>query len=257
MILLNFIRKIFRKNNKRLDNKFLPSQGLFYNDDFWISIKKVDIKEINDYESEYDNEDLGLILAKLKKIVRNNIYLSEGYSFEDIRSIDVVFIFLEIVGFTKGKPIGLEYFNDEIGLVDKINFSEKTFNYFKFENNLIDFWSSKEKCFIINGYKFTLPTIGLENTLTKYLIEKSKDEDATKYNEYNYNFTYFLGDRKYLTFDEIENIIQIFNFDMDEEEINKTDEIVKIFIPLQRYSLIKNGRVIEISSKINLQEIWK
>ena len=44
---------------------------------------------------------------------------------------------------------------------------------------------------------------------------------------------------------------------MDEEEVEKTDDIVKKFIPLQRYSLIKNGRVIEISSKINLQEIWK
>ena len=257
MILFDFIKKIFEKTTKKLDKGFLPSQGLFYNDDFEVTIKKVDIKEITEYESGYDREDLGIVLGKLKKVVKNNTSFTKEYTFEDIKSIDVVYIFLEMVSFTKKKPIELEYFNDEIGTVDKISFDEKTFNYFKFDSDFMKSWNSEEKCFVIDGYKFTLPSIGLENTLTNYLIKKSGDEDAAKYNEYNYNFTYFLGDRKQMTFDEIENIIQIFNFDMDEEEVEKTDDIVKKFIPLQRYSLIKNGRVIEISSKINLQEIWK
>ena len=257
MILIDFIKNFFRKNKKKLDNKFLPSQGLFYNDDFEIIIKKVDIKEIKEYENGYDPEDLGIILSKLKKVVKDNIILSGSYEFEDIKSIDVIFIFLEIVSLTKGKPIVLEYFNEETELIDKINFNEKTFNYFKFDDDLINCYDSKEKCFFINGYKFTLPSIGLENTLTKYLINKSRDEDASKYNEYNYNFTYFLGDKKKMTFAEIDNIIEIFNFDMDEDEIKKTNDVVKRFIPLQRYSLIKNGREIEISSKINLKDIWK
>jgi hypothetical protein len=44
---------------------------------------------------------------------------------------------------------------------------------------------------------------------------------------------------------------------MEEDEVDKTDILVRRFIPLQRYSLIKNNKVIEMSSKINLQEIWK
>jgi hypothetical protein len=257
MILVDFIKRFFEKKTKKLNNKFLPSQGFFYSDDFEITIKKVDIKEVIEYGNGYDREDLGIVLGKLKKIVENNISLSKGYTFLDIKSIDVVFIFLEIVSFTKGKPITLEYFNDEIGMVDKINFNENTFNYFHFEEELMECWDSKDKCFAINGYRFTLPSIGLENALTGYLMKKASEPDSAKYNSYNYNFTYFLGNKKNVRFEEIENLIQIFNFDMEEEEVEKTDEVVIIFIPLQKYSLIKNNKVIEISSKINLQRIWE
>lgn len=257
MGLIKIISSFFGKKNKILNKKFLPSQGLFYKDDFVITIRKVNTKEIEDYENGYDPEDLGIILSKLKKIVKDNIILTGKYEFEDIKSIDVIFLFLEIVSFTKGEPIVLEYFNEETELIDKINFNEKTFNYFKFSDDLMNCYDYREKCFLINGYKFTLPSIGLENSLTKYLIKKSGDEDAEKYNEYNYNFTYFLGDKKKMTFSEIENIIEIFNFDMEDEEIEKTDDIIKKFTPLQRYTLIKNDKVIEISTKINLRDIWK
>jgi hypothetical protein len=256
MKLTNFIKGIFVKK-KKIDVKILPSQGLFYRDDFKISIKKVDKKEIIEYETEYDREDLGLVLRRLKKIVESNTILPKEYTFKHIKSIDVIFIFLEIVKFTNNKPIQLEYFNDEIGMIDKINFDENNFNYCRLDEEIMENWDSKERCFVINGYKFSLPSIGIENSLTNFLIKKSYEEDSNKYNEYNYNFTYFLGDKEFINFDEIENLIQIFNFDMESDEFQKTEDLVKLFIPLQRYSLIKNNKVIEMSSKINLQEIWK
>lgn len=256
MRLADFIKRIFVKK-KKVEIKNLPSQGLFYKDDFNISIKKVDIKEIAEYENNYDREDLGLVLGRLKRIVENNIILSNGYSFKNIKSIDVIYIFLEIVRFTKDKPVQLEYFNDEIGTIDKIDFDEKSFNYCRLSEEVMRNWDSNQKCFVINEYKFSLPSIGIENSLTNFLINKSYDEDSSNYNDYSYNFTYFLGDKDFLTFEEIENLIQIFNFDMEEDEVDKTDDLVKMFIPLQRYSLIKNNKVIEMSSKINLQEIWK
>jgi hypothetical protein len=256
MILIDFIKRIFVKK-KNIDIKNLPSQGLFYKDDFKITIRKVDLKEIVEYENGYDREDLSIVLGKLKRIVENNIVMSEGYSFNHIKSIDVIFIFLEIVRLTKNKPVQLEYFNDEIGLIDKIDFDEKTFNYCQIEEEVMLDWNSVERCFDINGYKFTLPSIGIENSLTNFLINKSYDEDSSRYNDYSYNFTYFLGDKEFVSFDEIENLIQIFNFDMDEEEVDKTDRLVKMFIPLQKYSLKRNNKIIEMSSKINLQEIWK
>lgn len=256
MGLTDFIKGIFAKK-KSIDLKNLPSQGLFYKDDFRISIRKVDVKEIEEYEKNYDREDLGLVLGRLKKIVENNIIISSGYSFKHIKSIDVIYIFLEIVRFTKNKPVQLEYFNDEIGAIDKIDFDEKSFNYCRLSEEIMRDWDSNEKCFVINGYKFSLPSIGIENSLTNFLINKSYDEDSISYNEYSYNFTYFLGEKEFLTFEEIENLIQIFNFDMEDDEVDKTDDLVRLFIPLQRYSLIKNNKVIEMSSKINLQEIWK
>ena len=256
MRLTDFIRRIFIKK-KKVEIKNLPSQGLFYKDDFNISIKRVNIKEISEYENNYDRENLGLVLGRLKKIVENNVVISKGYSFKHIKSIDVIFIFLEIVRFTKDKPVQLEYFNDEIGVIDKIDFDEKSFNYCRLSEEIMSDWDSKERCFNINGYKFSLPSIGIENSLTNFLITKSYDEDSNKYNEYNYNFTYFLGDKEFINFNEIENLIQIFNFDMEADEFEKTEYLVRLFIPLQRYSLIKNNKVIEMSSKINLQEIWK
>ena len=260
MILIDFIKGIIKGifiNKKTIDLKNLPSQGLFYKDDFKITIKKVNKKEVLEYENGYDREDLGIVLGKLKRIVEKNIILSEGYSFNHIKSIDVIFIFLEIVRLTKNKPVQLEYFNDEIGLIDKVNFDEKTFNYCRLEEEIMKDWNSVGKSFDIDGYKFTLPSIGIENSLTKFLIEKSYDEDSSLYNDYSYNFTYFLGDKEILSSEEIENLIQIFNFDMDEEELDKTDSLVRKFIPLQKYSLIRNNKIIEMSSKINLQEIWK
>jgi hypothetical protein len=256
MKLINFIKGIFVKK-KDIDLKNLPSQGLFYKDDFKITIKKVDKKEVLEYEAGYDREDLSIVLGKLKRIVEKNIILSEGYSFNHIKSIDVIFLFLEIVKLTKNKPVQLEYFNDDIGMIDKVDFDEKSFNYCILEEDVMSDWNSIEKCFNINGYKFTLPSIGIENSLTNFLINKSYDEDSSKYNDYSYNFTYFLGDRDFVSFEEIENLIQIFNFDMEEEEAEKTDSLVRMFIPLQKYSLKRNNKIIEMSSKINLQEIWK
>lgn len=256
MRLINFIKGLF-VNKKEIDIKKLPSQGLFYKDDFKITIKKVDKKEILEYESGYDREDLGIVLGKLKRIVENNIILSEGYVFSHIKSIDVIFIFLEIVRLTKNRPVQLEYFNEDIGMIDKVNFDEKTFNYCILEEEIMNDWSPSERCFNINGYKFSLPSIGIENSLTNFLIRKSYEEDSSIYNDYTYNFTYFLGDKNILTFEEIENLIQIFNFDMEQEEVEKTDDLVRMFIPLQKYSLIRNNKIIEMSSKINLEEIWK
>ena len=93
--------------------------------------------------------------------------------------------------------------------------------------------------------------------MTNFLIIKSSEQDAFNYNNYTYDFTYFVGDKNTLKFKEIENLIQIFNFDMDKDEMKKMKEVIKTFLPLQRYSLKKDGRVVEMNSKINLEKIWK
>ena len=254
---IRWIISLFEKKAKKIEVSALPSQGFFYEEGFELSIKKAKPEDIAEYESGYDPEDLGMVLSKLKKIVSDNVVLPEGYSFSHIKSIDVVFIFLEIVSFTKQSPISLEYYNDEIGMIDRIPFSQSSFNYFTIGEELMSKYVREERCFRINGYKFTLPSIGIENSLTNYLISKSHDPEAERFNEYSYNFTYFLGNREFVTFEEIDNLIEIFNFDMDEEETAKVEDAVNVFLPMQRYSLVKNSKVIEMSSKINLKEIWK
>jgi hypothetical protein len=118
-------------------------------------------------------------------------------------------------------------------------------------------YDKENRQFIINDYKYTLPSIGIENCLTNYLISKSDDPNAVRFNKYNYDFTFFLGDKKSISFKEIDNLIQIFNFDMEDSEIKKVRNITKMFQPIQRYSLIKDNKIIEINSRIDLEKIWK
>ena len=241
--------------SKKLDLTILPSQGYFYSDSFNISIKKAKLEDIKEYEVDFVRSDLGSILRKIKRVVKKNIIIPDEYNFEYIKSIDIIFIFFEIVKLTKNKKIDITYF-DEYGSELKVDFSTKSFNYYNFDNIVIN-WNKKSKEFLINGYKYSLPSMGVENSLTQFLINKSYENGAEKYNEYKYSFVYFVGNKEHLTTDEIENLIQIFNYDMDSDEIEKVDNIIKSFSSLQRYTLKKGEKVIEITSRINLEEIWK
>lgn len=256
MNLLNLIKKLLNIQ-KEIDVRILPSQGLFYKDDFHISIKKADIQDIIEYEFNYIKDDISVVITKLKNIVESNTIISNGYKFNNIKSIDIIFIFLEIVKFTKGKSIELRYFNDEKGKEDVIKFDSDHFNYFSIDKKTMSRYDSVEKVFDVDGYKFSLPSIGLENCLTNFLIDKSYSTNATRFNEYNYDFTYFMGNKDRMTFEEIDNLIQIFNFDMDDTELKKVRKIVESFSPIQKYSLKKGNRIIDINTKINLEKIWK
>ncbi len=252
--LSNILRGILNLR-KKIDLKTLPSQGLFYPDDFTINIKKVDLEDIIDYEYNYQKDNLGQIIHKIKKVVEKNISLSKIYVFDDIKSVDIIFLFLEIVKFTKNKPIEIKYVDE--GRDEVIEFNSIYFNYQRVEDSTMNYYDDKNKQFIIDGYKYSLPSIGVENSLTNFLISKSNDRESTLYNNYNYDFTYFLSGKNNITFTEIENLIQIFNFDLDKSEILKIKTIVDKFQPLQKYSLIRNGKVIDINSKIDLENIWK
>ncbi len=247
--MINYIINFFRKK-KKIDLKKLPSQGFFYNNDFELYIKKADIKDILEYENDFDSRNLGLILFKIKNVVKNNTIIKNSYDWESIKSIDVIFIFFEIVKLTKNKSISFLFNNRNI------EFSDKTFNYFDF-SKILNKWNKDEKCFNLNGYKYSLPSIGVESSLTTFLIDKSYGDHSEKYSKYSYSFVYFLNNKLHLSYDEIENLIQIFNYDIDIDEIVKIDEIVNIFANLQRYTIRYENNIIELNSKINLQFIWK
>ena len=195
------------------------------------------------------------MLNKLKSIVEKNVKFSNKYNFNHLKSIDVVYLFLEIVKFTKNKSISINYFNEQKGEFEFVEFSSENFNYYNL-GEIVEIWDPEKRCLDINGYKLTLPTIGIENSLTNYLIEKSNVENAIKYSEYNYNFTFFLNEKEKLTFSEIDNLIQIFNFDLDEDEKYKVNSAVELLKPMHRYSLIKENQIIEMSSKLDLETIW-
>lgn len=255
MNLINILRGVLNYQ-KKIDIKRLPSQGLFYNDDFELFIKKAEIEDIIEYENKYVKDDLSLIIEQLKNIVRKNCIFSNEYEFNDLKSIDIIFLFIEIVKYTKGKPIDLTYFNDESGKDDLIEFSSDYFNYFELDH-LMPNYDNKSKQFIIDDFKFSLPSIGVENSITNFLFNKANEKNIEEYNYYSYDFIFFLGNKKIITFNEINNLIHIFNFDIDDKTKKKIKKIIKMFLPFQKYTLKKGNRIIDIDSKINLEIIWK
>lgn len=248
------IMKGLLSTTKKIETNNLPTQGLFYKPDFVLRIKKADVEDIIDYEYNYDKENLYAVIESVKKIVSKNTQFSKNYKFEDIKSVDIIYLFLEIVKFTMNKTIKIPFFNDEVGKPDIIEFNDKTFNYFDFSKYKLDRDNGE---IVIDDYRFSMPSIGIENCLTNFLVLKSDDKDAKKWNAYNYDFLFFVGNKNNLTFNEIENLVTIFNFDLDPSEQDKIRKIVKEFMSVVGYSLQINGRIVDIKTKLDLETIWK
>ena len=240
---------------KKIPVEILPSTGLFYKDDFTVTIKKADLEDIIEYEWEFDTTDVGSVISRVKNIVRKNTILSSGYSFGDIKSADIVFIFLEIVKLTNKKPINVEYV-DRFGVSSVIPFGESSFNYIYLSDEIMNNYDSDTKEFVIEGFRFSAPSIGIENSLTRFLVGMTKTNKITTYKDYSYDFIYFLGNKRKIDSNEIENLLQIFNNDLSEKDQDNVKNIVNKFKQFSEYSLVNDQDIIEITSKINLENIW-
>jgi hypothetical protein len=84
------------KKSRKVDLSILPSRGLFYPDDLTIKVTKAIEDDIAYYKANYISDSINIIRL-IKIIVKNNTILSKGYDFFDISSIDIMYIFFEIV----------------------------------------------------------------------------------------------------------------------------------------------------------------
>lgn len=255
MNLVELIRGLVT-HQKKINVKHLPSQGFFYPEDFEMSIKKADMADIIEYEQNYDSENVYLVIENIKRVVKKNTVFNKDYTYDYIKSVDIVYIFLEIVKWTQNKEIKIPYFDETTGKVEFVEFGSDTFNYFDYEQFKSQY-DKQTREIMISDYKVSLPSIGVEDSLTKFLVSKTNQPKSERYNEYSYDFLYFLGNKNKLTFSEIENLITIFNEDLDQSELDKIKKIVEKFVDVIGYSIKKNGRLIEIKSKIDLSNIWK
>jgi hypothetical protein len=255
MGLLEIIKNIV-SGGKKIDTSKLPTQGYFYPNDFDIKIKKAQDEDIIDYEFNFDKENIISVIESVKKIVKNNTTFGNGYKFEDLKSVDIVYLFLEIVKYTKSKKILIDFFNDDTGTLDKIEFCPENFKYFDLKR-FKDLHNSETCDFFVDGYRFSMPSIGVENSMTQYLLSLADEPDTDRYNDYSYDFLFFLGKKNNLNFDEVENLITIFNFDIDEEEKKKIKSIINKFIEIVGYNLNHKNLLIDIKSNVDLENIWQ
>lgn len=251
---LTGILSLLMVQKKELDLSKLPSQGFFYSKDMKLKIKKAEPQDIIDYESKIDRHNMIKSIECIKTIVQKNVMLNKKYSFFDLKSVDIIFIFLEIVKFTTGNSINIK-FKDKNGASKVVPFCAEYFNYFDF-TPMIEYYNEETREFIIDGYHYSFPSIGVENSLADYfvtIIDKTKIQEIQNI---SYDFLFFLTGKNYLEFEEIDNLIQIFNHDIEDAEKEKISRIVQKFGSILSYSLIVEGEKVEMKYMLNLEKIW-
>ncbi len=245
MSLISLIDSIFYATME-INIKELPTQGYFYPKDFSFSIKKASLEDIIDYNFNYIKNDLSYILYQTHKIVKNNTIFTK-YKYEDIKSEDIIYIFFEIVKFTMNTDIKIHTSKDEY-----ITFESKHFNYFNYLSFNCDYDENTRE-FIKDGYRFSLLSVGVHECLTKYIYKKSCNGETTNN---NYDFLFFLNNKNYLSDNEIDNLIIIFNEEISKEDYIKIKRIVDMIAGGFVYSLKRGNEIIDLHSKINFEMLF-
>jgi hypothetical protein len=239
------------KNVKKLNVKKLPTQGYFYPKDFTISIKKASLDDRLLYNFNFVKDDISVILSETKRIIKNCLILDKKYKYEDIKSNDLLYIFFEIVMFTMDRDIMIP-FKDVIGNTSYVPFTQNNFNYFDFDSMKCEY-DSKTREFIKNDWRFSLPSLGVENCLVDYIYDLDESGERT---DWNYDFLFFLGNKNYISSDEFDNLITIFNSDLDDKSREEVREIVKTIYKSIGYSLFVDGKVIDLDMKIDFETLF-
>jgi hypothetical protein len=236
---------------KELNIKELPTQGVFYPADFTLNIRKASFDDIMLYNFNYIKDDLGVILKETKRIIRKNIILGDKYKYEDLKSNDLLYIFFEIVKFTMSRDITVSYV-DIFGNTVQIPFCSANFNYFNYDSLKCEY-NDVTREFIKDGYRFSLPSVGVENCLVEYICAL---DDRGEYTDVNYDFLFFLGNKNYLSYDEMDNLVTIFNEDLDDIEKEKISNIIKLIYPAIGYTLKWNNKIVGLDMKIDFEKLF-
>jgi len=234
-----------------IDVRKLPSQGLFYPEDLRLSIRKAEFWDILEYESNIDRTNILKSLECIKSVVERCAILNPPYVYGHLRSVDITFIYLAIVKFTNGRDIMVRY-DDRMGVQRQVAFGPETFNYFDF-SPFMKHYNPESREMVINGYRFSFPAIGVENSLARHI---ANSKDASRFKNIAFDFLFFVSGRHGLEDHEVENLIQIFNHDLDAAEREKVSAIIANFAGIVSYSLRVDGVKVEIKSNINLENIW-
>jgi hypothetical protein len=102
-----------------------------------------------------------------------------------------------------------------------------------------------------------MPSIGSESSLDNFFNTKGIDLDFKKIQKYNFHFLYFTNNKTTLTNNEIENLLIIFNEEISDEEQIKMSKSIDKFLKAFGYNFIKNNKIVDIKSKLDLKQIWK
>lgn len=237
-LLSNIVNSLMQLKNKsfkqdsimcKINTSLLPSQGVFYDDDFTISLKYPRSNDIEFLNKSFEtSEEKGFLNVAeiMKSFIQKNIVLSKNHVFEDILSIDITMIFIIYYNNIKKEPL----------IINNQLLSSDNFMYFDFglyKKN----YNQKEKNFEFNGFKYSPPTIRVENALYDFIdYIMTFNSDEIDYANSDFNFIFFMNKKTKLECADIINLINLFTFELS--NVNKliVENIISKFNPLMKYS---------------------
>jgi hypothetical protein len=161
----------------------LPSQGLLYHDNVEILIKSAKTKEIRHWSTidEYDPIDVSDKIAFITdSCCRLNAKgVMKNLNSNDILEIDKYQILFKIHRLTfpnseNTLKANIKCSNKKCGKVNSVPVSDTNLKGFDFPEELMEWYSQEEKCFVINSeklmdtFRIYLPTIGTAKIMNEY-----------------------------------------------------------------------------------------
>ncbi len=161
----------------------LPSQGLLYDDNIEILIKSAKTKEIRHWSTidEYDPIDVSDKIAFITdSCCRLNAKgVMKNLNSNDILEIDKYQILFKIHRLTfpnneNTLKANIKCSNKKCGKVNSVPVSDTNLKGFDFPEELMEWYSQEEKCFVISSeklmdtFRIYLPTIGTTKIINEY-----------------------------------------------------------------------------------------
>ena len=240
--IFNFFRKHKYKN---INIKSLPSQGYFYPKNLKILIYAGNSDDHSYFLKNLLNSNIFGIIEIVKKILKKKIKISpKNFNFNELKAIDIFYIFIEFIKITTNETV---YFGG-------IEFKSENFMYFNFED-YSEHYDPIKREYVFEGWKFSLPSIGIESSLNKFSHEITIRGELQKYQNSNLNLIYFLGKETELNYQGMINIINIME-ELSAEDEEYINSIVKKFNNANVYILVTEGRDPVKISPTMIKEVW-
>lgn len=169
----------------------LPSNGLFYDKDIEISIRKAEPQTIKLYSS-MDEEDILDRERAISMLVNACVDIRIGrtaMNYKDLSEFDKLFLFFAIRDFTfstKHMPQDLilntkcPHCNKE----NKLKITKQAFAYYSIPPQLMKFYDPVQRCFVLQHENFKtplklyVPTVGMTEVITSFIEQKNMEKQA-------------------------------------------------------------------------------
>lgn len=178
----------------KIDVQTLPTQGLFYSDDFEISIRAARGEEIKHWSTMNDQDvnQLSRVDDILNYMIEKCCMVKSsehpGNCWKDLKNVDRFYLLLAIKEFTFLD--GENELQVPVSEDKNVPVVKEMIDFVHFPETIMKYYDSTERCFIINKtgqpIKLYVPSLGVNEWLKRYVankinVKEGYDEDFLTY----------------------------------------------------------------------------